>query len=53
VVVDLAVVGDPHGAVLVGQRLMATGEIDDAETTMCENGVRIGVEPGTVRAAMR
>jgi len=32
---------------------MATGEIDDAETAMCENGVRIGVEAGTVRAAMR
>ena len=38
VVVDLAVVRDPHGAVFVGERLMAAGEIDDAETTMCEDG---------------
>jgi hypothetical protein len=36
-VVDLAVVDDPHGAVLVGHRLVpGGGEIDDRQTAMAE-----------------
>ena len=53
VVVDLAVVRHPHGAVFIRKRLMSAGEIDDAQTTVREDAVRIGVETGAVRAAVR
>ena len=52
VVVDLAVVGHPHRAVFVRQRLMAAGEIDDAEAAMHEDAVRVGVKAGAVRSAV-
>ena len=46
VVVDLAVEDDPDGAVLVGDRLMAAFEVDDAEPAHRQaNGRRLG-DPG-------
>src|SRR5688500_1891863 len=53
VVVDLAVVGDPDGVVLVGQRLMAAGEIDDAEAAVAERRVAVDVQAGAVGSAVR
>ena len=48
VVVDLAVENDPDAVVLVGQRLLTRGEIDDAETAMGQAGDLIAVQAGFV-----
>src|SRR5687767_4593735 len=53
VVVDLAVEHDPDRAVLVRERLMPGGEIDDAQPSMAERGTMVGVEPRVIRSAMR
>ena len=37
VVVDFAVEDDPQGAVFVAERLMAGGEVDNAETAHAES----------------
>ena len=52
VVVDLSVVRHPHSAVFVRERLVAASEIDDAETSVSQQGVRVGVQPGTVGTAV-
>ena len=55
VVVDLAVVGDPYGAVLVGHRLMASGgEVDDRQAPMAQRHplVRAHARAAVVGAAM-
>ena len=41
VIEDLAVVDDPEVAVFVGHRLMAAGEIDDAQPAVANPRVRI------------
>ncbi len=52
IVVDLAVIDEPDGLVLVGHGLMATLTVDDAETTMAETDGR-GLEgAGVVGAAV-
>ena len=53
VVVDFAVVSDPHRAVFVRQRLMTTGQVNDAQSAMGENTVRVGIQAGAIRPAMR
>ena len=53
VVVDLAVVDDPHGLVFIGQRLLARRQIDDAEPAVREARVVVVEDAGFVRAAMR
>ena len=52
VVVDLAVERDPDAAVLVRERLMATGEIDDAQAPMAEHGALVGLKACAVRATV-
>ena len=42
-VVDLAVEDGPDGAVLIGQRLVAAGKVDDGEPTEPERGVCVAV----------
>jgi len=53
VVVDLTVEDHPDGAVLVRERLLPRAQIDDAEATVGERGVRIAVQSGFVRPAVR
>ena len=52
VIEDLAVIGDPEGAVFVGHGLVAAGDIDDAEAAVAQGGEGIAVVAGAVRAAM-
>ena len=52
-VVDLAVEDDPDCPVLVGQRLIAGGEIDDAETPMAEADAGADEEAVGVRSPVR
>ena len=52
VVVDLAVVGDPHRAVLVRERLGAGGDVHDREPAERQPHPRLDVEPGIIRAAV-
>ena len=52
VVVKLAVVDCPDGSKLVGERLMPTFEIDDAQTTHAEGQPRLNACPAVVRSAM-
>ena len=40
IVVDLAVEDDPDGAVLVADRLVAAGEVDDAAAAACPRPTR-------------
>ncbi len=49
---DLAVVGDPQRAVLVGHRLGAGSEVDDAQATVSESYSVIFVETISVRPAV-
>ena len=51
-VVDLAVEDQPHRAVLVGDRLVAGGEVDDAEAAHPEHRAGPRVEAFIVRAAV-
>ena len=53
VVEDLAVKGDPDGAVLVAHRLLAAVEIDDAEARVGEADVAVDESAIAVRTAMR
>ncbi len=53
VVVDLAVVADPHRPVLVAQRLLAGGQVDDAQPPVAEGCPVVEVEPLFVRPPVR
>ena len=53
VVVDLAVEGDPHAAVLVGHRLLAgRADVDDGETPVREADGAVDEQTGAVGTAM-
>ena len=52
-VVELAVLRRPHGAVLVRERLVARGDVDDAETARADRDSRAGVDPAVVGPAVR
>src|SRR5512135_1428406 len=52
VVVDLAVEHDDHAAVLVEQRLLASGKIDDRQPPMAEAEPGLDVQPALVRSAV-
>ncbi len=52
VVVDLSVEHDPHVVALVGQGLVAGGEVDDAQPAVGESGVCVGEESGVIGPAM-
>ena len=51
-IVELAVIGDPDRAVLIGHRLGASFEIDDGEATMPKRHGTVAVEAIAVRASM-
>ena len=51
-VVDLAVEDDGDGAVLVEQRLLAGGHVDDRQPPMAEADARRDVQTALVRAAV-
>src|SRR2546430_9680905 len=51
-VIDLAVEGRPHGAILVGDRLGSTGHVDDGEPPHAERNVAVDIEPFAIGAAM-
>src|SRR5262245_58454207 len=53
VVVDLTVEDEPNRAVLVGQWLPASNKIDNGESSKSESSVRVSVNAGIVRTAMR
>ena len=52
-VVELAVVGDPDRAILVGHRLSAAGHVDDRQPAMPERSRSLAVKTVAVRPAMR
>ena len=52
VVVDLSIECDPDAVVLVGERLMSAGEIDDGKAPEAEEGGRVGVKALVIGAAM-
>ena len=52
VVVDLAVEDDPEGAVLVAERLLPGGEVDDGEPGVGQAGPLVAVEAELVGAAV-
>src|SRR5262249_43324373 len=52
VVEDLAVEGDPHRLVFVGERLLARRKIDDGEARVREAGAVVAVDAELVRAAV-
>jgi len=52
VIEELAVIGDPERAILVGHGLVAAGDIDDAEAAVAQRGEGIAVVAGAVGAAM-
>ena len=41
-VVDLAVLHHPHRAIFVGNRLMAAGDVDDAQSAVAQHRARLG-----------
>src|SRR5205085_4571423 len=51
-VINLPVEHDANGAILVEQRLNATGKIDDRETAMPEANAGRVVKPFAIRSAM-
>src|ERR1700723_1023989 len=51
VIENFTVVGDPETAILVGHRLVAGGDIDNAEAAVAEGGEEITIKAGAVRAA--
>ena len=53
VVVDLPVVDDPDRAVFVRERLLAGAQVDDTQTPVSEDGVRVAVQTDLVRSPMR
>ncbi|GAA4639063.1 hypothetical protein GCM10023196_099230 [Actinoallomurus vinaceus] len=52
VIVDLAVEDRDHGSVLVVNRLIPTGHVDDCEAPHAECGVLVIVEARTIRPAV-
>ncbi len=52
VVVDLAVEDDPDGLVLVGERLVASRQINDAQPPVTEYRLRVREDPRIVWPAM-
>src|SRR5262249_4659953 len=52
IVVDLAVADQDQRAVLVVQRLLSTGEVDDGQPTMSQRHVRVVINAFPIRAAM-
>src|SRR5262245_27677920 len=52
VVVDLTVVGDPHGLVLVRHGLVSGRDVDDAEPPMAEADRPVEPEAFAVRSSM-
>ena len=52
-VIDFAVIGYPHRAVFVAQRLLALGHIDNGEPAMSEADEMVDVGPAVVGSAMR
>ena len=52
VIVDLAVEHDPYAAVFVGDRLMAAGDVDDAQATDPQDRRGIDMDPVIVRPAV-
>jgi hypothetical protein len=52
VVENLAIEYDPQRAILVGQRLLSGGEIDDRESRMSEADVRIAVDAKLIRTTV-
>ena len=48
-IVDFAVEGDPHVAILVAERLMPTLQIDDREPAMSQTNTRSAVDAFVVR----
>jgi hypothetical protein len=51
-IVDLAVVHDPNGAVFVCNRLVTMRYVDDTQAAHCQTHVSIQVESFVVRPAM-
>jgi hypothetical protein len=52
VVENLAIVNNPMGAVLVGHRLMAAGDVDNAQPPVSETGMGILIEAGVIGTPM-
>ena len=52
-VVDLAVVDHHHGIILVEQRLLAAGEIDDGQAPVAEAKAGLGVNTAFIGTAMK
>src|SRR5712691_8015724 len=52
VVENFAVVGDPERAILVGHRLVAGGEVDDAQPAVAKSGIGIDVVAEVVRSTV-
>jgi len=52
VIEDLAVVDDPQRAVLVRDRLLARGEIENAQTGITQANVLVAVDAELIRAAV-
>ena len=52
VVVNLAVENNPDGAVFIGDRLMASGEVDDAQSPHTDRATAIDMETFVVGPAM-
>ncbi len=52
VVVDLAVEADPDRLVFVGERLLAGGQIDDAQTAVAQCRLSVDEDPFRVGTAM-
>src|SRR5690348_5797933 len=53
IVVDLAVKGDREAAVLVRERLVAAGKVDDAQPAVRDSKIAVEVKSFVVRPAMR
>ena len=51
-IVGFAVVGDPEGAILVGERLVPAFDVDDAQAAIAESYAGLDMEALIVRAAM-
>jgi hypothetical protein len=52
-VVDLAIENDPAGPVFIGDGLIASGTVDDRETSMAQHCTRIGKKSVSIRPTMR
>ena len=52
-VVDFPVADEMNIALFIGDRLMAAGDVDDAEPTHCQPGIAPGLDALVIGAAMR